>query len=91
MQEENKMKTEHMRRVSIVLLAISVLFWLLRKLELLYIPGVTAFTLAAAMLLVSVGMLKSRGKQKVAGVLLLAFGLFNVVIGVMELIAYFSV
>lgn len=42
MQEENKMKTEHMRRVSIVLLAISVLFWLLRKLELLYIPGVTA-------------------------------------------------
>lgn len=43
------------------------------------------------MLLVSGGMLKIRGKQKVAGVLLLAFGLFNVVIGVMELIAYFSV
>lgn len=85
------MKTEHMRRVSIVLLAISVLFWLLRKLELLYIPGVTALTLAAAMLLVSGSMLKNRGKQKVAGVLLLAFGLFNIVIGVMELIAYFSV
>ncbi len=84
------MKTEHMRRISVVLLAIAVLFWLLRKLGTLYIPAVTSFTLAAAMLLVSVGMLKGRGKQKVAGVLLLSFGLLNVVVGVMELVGYFG-
>lgn len=82
------MKMEHIRRISVVLLAVSVLFWVLRKLSLLYIPGVTAFTLAAAMLLVGAGMLSGRGRQKIAAVMLLAFGLFNVFVGFMELLNY---
>lgn len=82
------MKMEHIRRISMVLLAISVLFWVMRKLNMLYIPGVTAFTLAVAMLMVGAGMMRGRGRQKVAAVLLLSFGLFNIFVGVMELINY---
>lgn len=44
------MKLETKRRLSMLLLAVAVVFWLLRQLAVVYIPGVSALALAGAML-----------------------------------------
>ena len=40
------MKLETKRRLSMLLLAVAVIFWLLRQLAVVYIPGVSALALA---------------------------------------------
>ena len=47
------MKLETKRRLSMLLLAVAVIFWLLRQLAVVYIPGVSALALAGAMLLLA--------------------------------------
>lgn len=54
------MKLETKRRLSMLLLAVAVIFWLLRQLAVVYIPGVSALALAGAMLLLASGMDRSR-------------------------------
>ena len=54
------MKLETKRRLSMLLLAVAVIFWLLRQLAVVYIPGVSALALAGAMLLLASGMDRMR-------------------------------
>ena len=72
------MKLETKRRLSMLLLAVAVVFWLLRQLAVVYIPGVSALALAGAMLLLASGMDRSRSGQKAAVTLIFAFGLLNI-------------
>ena len=81
------MKLETKRRLSI--LAVAVIFWLLRQLAVVYIPGVSALALAGAMLLLASGMDRSRSSQKAAVTLIFAFGLLNILFAIIELYGYF--
>lgn len=81
------MKLETKRRLSMLLLA--VVFWLLRQLAVVYIPGVSALALAGAMLLLASGMDRSRSGQKAAVTLIFAFGLLNILFAIIELYGYF--
>ena len=81
------MKLETKRRLSMLLLAVAVIFWLLRQLAVVYIPGVSA--LAGAMLLLASGMDRSRSGQKAAVTLIFAFGLLNILFAIIELYGYF--
>ena len=81
------MKLETKRRLSMLLLAVAVIFWLLRRLAVVYIPGITA--LAGAMLLLASGMDRSRSSQKAAVTLIFAFGLLNILFAIIELYGYF--
>lgn len=83
------MSFEKRRKVCIGLLAISVVFWFLRKLKIVYIPAASAFTLAASMILLGLTMLKANASKKLASVFIIAFGLFMIVFGVIELYGYF--
>jgi thiol:disulfide interchange protein len=79
------MKLETKRRLSMLLLAVAVVFWLLRQLAVVYIPGVSALALAGAMLLLASGMDRSRSGQKAAVTLIFAFGLLNILFAIIEL------
>ena len=78
------MKLETKRRLSMLLLAVAVIFWLLRQLAVVYIPGVSALALAGAMLLLASGMDRSRSSQKAAVTLIFAFGLLNILFAISE-------
>mgnify|MGYP007066042602 CR=1 FL=1 len=74
------------KNVAIVLLVISMLLWVLRKLNVLYIPGLAAIALAIAMGLLGMGYIAQKQKsRKAAGVLLLAFALLQIIVGLMEI------
>ena len=83
------MKLETKRRLSMLLLAVAVIFWLLRQLAVVYIPGVSALALAGAMLLLASGMDRSRSGQKAAVTLIFAFGLLNILFAIIELYGYY--
>jgi hypothetical protein len=83
------MKLETKRRLSMLLLAVAVIFWLLRQLAVVYIPGVSALALAGTMLLLASGMDRSRSGQKAAVTLIFAFGLLNILFAIIELYGYF--
>ena len=72
--------------IEIVLVVIGLVAWLLRKMKVLYVPALTSFSLGIAMGLLGVGFIAEKNKsRKVAGVLILSFGLFNVFVGIMEI------
>ena len=72
--------------IEIVLVAVAMVAWLLRKAKVLYIPALTSFSLGIAMGLLGVGYIAEKNKsRKVAGVLILSFGLFMVFVGIMEI------
>ena len=72
--------------IEIVLLAVAVVFWALRKANILYIPGLAAILLAVAMGLLSMSYISQKNKsRKLAGVLLLAFALLQIIVGLMEI------
>ncbi len=78
------------KNVAIVLLVISMLLWVLRKLNVLYIPGLSMILLAGSMLIVGIMMFQLKQKKKLGGTLILAFGLFCVVAAIMEIKGYFA-
>ena len=78
------------KNVAIVLLVVSMLLWVLRKLNVLYIPGLSMFLLAVSMLIVAVMMFQLKQKKKAGGTLLFAFGLFCIVAGIMEIKGYMA-
>ena len=78
------------KNVAIVLLVISMLLWVLRKLNVLYIPGLSMILLAGSMIIVGIMMFQLKQKKKLGGTLILAFGLFCVVTGIMEIKGYFA-
>ncbi len=72
--------------IEIVLVVIAMAAWVLRKFKVLYVPALTSFSLGIAMGLLGVGFIAEKNKsRKTAGVLVLAFGLFNVFVGIMEI------
>lgn len=78
------------KNVAIVLLVVSMLLWVLRKLNVLYIPGLSMILLAGSMLIVGIMMFQLKQKKKLGGTLILAFGLFCVVAAIMEIKSYFA-
>ena len=78
------------KNVAIVLLVVSMLLWVLRKLNVLYIPGLSMLLLAGSMIIVGIMMFQLKQKKKLGGTLILAFGLFCVVAGIMEIKGYFA-
>lgn len=78
------------KNVAIVLLVVSMLLWVLRKLNVLYIPGLSMILLAGSMIIVGIMMLQLKQKKKLGGTLILAFGLFCVVAAIMEIKGYFA-
>ena len=78
------------KNVAIVLLVVSMLLWVLRKLNVLYIPGLSMILLAGSMIIVGIMMFQIKEKKKMAGTLILAFGLFCIVAAIMEIKGYFA-
>lgn len=78
------------KNVAIVLLVISMLLWVLRKLNVLYVPGLSMILLAGSMIIVGIMMFQLKQKKKLGGTLILAFGLFCVVAAIMEIKGYFA-
>ena len=78
------------KNVAIVLLVVSMLLWVLRKLNVLYIPGLSMILLAGSMIIVGIMMFQLKQKKKLGGTLILAFGLVCVVTGIMEIKGYFA-
>ena len=78
------------KNVAIVLLVVSMLLWVLRKLNVLYIPGLSMILLAGSMIIVGIMMFQLKQKKKLGGTLILAFGLFCVVAAIMEIKVYFA-
>ena len=76
------------KNVAIVLLVVSMLLWVLRKLNVLYIPGLSMILLAGSMIIVGIMMFQLKQKKKLGGTLILAFGLFCIVTAVMEIKGY---
>ena len=84
-REVEKMSMNTKKNVSIGLLALAMLLWALRKLNVLYVPGLSMILLAASMLLVGSVMFQLKEKKKVGGTLIFAFGLFCIVAAVVEI------
>ena len=78
------------KNVAVVLLVVSMLLWVLRKLNVLYIPGLSMILLAGSMIIVGIMMFQLKEKKKLGGTLILAFGLFCVVAAIMEIKGYFA-
>lgn len=77
------------KNISIVLLVLALLLWLLRKMNVLYIPGLSMVLLGLSMIMVGIMMFQVKQKKKLGGTLILAFGLFCIVTAVMEIKGYF--
>ena len=78
-------KLDARQTVELILVAIALVAWLLRKLDILYIPGLSGVTLGVALGMLGVGFIAQKDKsKKVSGVLILAFGLLNIVVAFME-------
>ena len=72
--------------LQIILVVVALLFWVLRKANVLYVPGVTGITLGVALGMVGVSFIAQKEKsRKLAGVLVLAFGLLNIVVAFFEI------
>ena len=82
-----------MQKIAAVFLVVAVAAWILEKMEIFAVPGLTAIALCVAMCEEGANLLKGTGKKKntsrrLAAVLVLAFGLFNLVVGGMEIYQY---
>ena len=84
------MSMQTKKNISIALLAAAMLLWILRKMNVLYIPGLSMVLLAVSMLIVAVMMFQLKQKKKAGGTLLFAFGLFCIVAGIMEIKGYMA-
>ena len=72
--------------IELVLLVVAIVFWGLRKANVLYVPGLAAIALAIGLGLLGVGYIAEKQKsRKIAGVLLLAFALLQIIVGLMEI------
>ncbi len=74
------------KNVAIVLLVLSMLLWVMRKLNVLYVPGLSMILLGISMAIVGIMMFQIRQKKKIAGTMIVAFGLFCLFVAVMEIL-----
>lgn len=71
--------------LQLILLVIAIISWVLRAAGVLYIPGLTGITLGLALGMVGIGFIAQKDKtKKIAGVLVLAFGLLNILTAFFE-------
>ena len=82
-----------MQKIAAVFLVVAVAAWILEKMEIFAVPGLTAIALCVAMCVEGADLLKGTGKKKntsrrLAAILVLAFGLFNLVVGGFEIYSY---
>ena len=82
-----------MQKIAAVFLVVAVAAWILEKMEIFAVPGLTAIALCVAMCVEGADLLKGTGKKKNTSrrldtVLVLAFGLFNLVVSGMEIYQY---
>ena len=75
------------KNVAMVLLVLSMLLWVRRKLNVLYVPGLSMILLAVSMIIVGIMMFQLNQKKKLAGTLIVAFGLFCIVAAIMEILS----
>ena len=75
------------KNIAIVLLVLSMLLWVMRKLNVLYVPGLSMILLAVSMIIVGIMMFQLKQKKKLAGTLIVAFGLFCIVAAIMEILS----
>ena len=75
------------KNVALVLLVLSMLLWVMRKLNVLYVPGLSMILLAVSMIIVGIMMFQLKQKKKLAGTLIVAFGLFCIVAAIMEILS----
>ncbi len=75
------------KNVAMVLLVLSMLLWVMRKLNVLYVPGLSMILLAVSMIIVGIMMFQLKQKKKLAGTLIVAFGLFCIVAAIMEIMS----
>ena len=75
------------KNVAMVLLVLSMLLWVMRKLNVLYVPGLSMILLAVSMIIVGIMMFQLKQKKKLAGTLIVAFGLFCIVAAIMEVLS----
>ena len=75
------------KNVARVLLVLSMLLWVMRKLNVLYVPGLSMILLAVSMIIVGIMMFQLKQKKKLAGTLIVAFGLFCIVAAIMEILS----
>ena len=74
------------KNVAMVLLVLSMLLWVMRKLNVLYVPGLSMILLAVSMIIVGIMMFQLKQKKKLAGTLIVAFGRFGIVAALMEIL-----
>ena len=60
------------KNISIVLLVLALLLWLLRKMNVLYIPGLSMVLLGLSMIMVGIMMFQVKQKKKLGGTLILS-------------------
>ena len=82
-----------LQKIAVVFLLVAVATWALHKAGVFYVSGLTALTLCVAMSTEGADMLKGTGKKqntsrRLAAILILAFGLFNLVVGGFEIYDY---
>ena len=75
------------KNVAMVLQVLSMLLWVMRKLNVLYVPGLSMILLAVSMIIVGIMMFQLKQKKKLAGTLIVAFGLFCIVAAIMEILS----
>ena len=75
------------KNVAMVLLVLSMLLWVMRKLNVLYVPGLSMILLAVSMIIVGIMMFQLKQKKKLASTLIVAFGLFCIVAAIMEILS----
>lgn len=75
------------KNVAMVLLVLSMLLWVMRKLNVLYVPGLSMILLSVSMIIVGIMMFQLKQKKKLAGTLIVAFGLFCIVAAIMEILS----
>ena len=75
------------KNVTMVLLVLSMLLWVMRKLNVLHVPGLSMILLAVSMIIVGIMMFQLKQKKKLAGTLIVAFGLFCIVAAIMEILS----
>lgn len=84
------MSMQTKKNIAIVLLVLAMLLWVLRKINVLYIPGLSMILLALSMILVGIMMFQLKQKKKAGGTLIFAFGLFCIVAAIMEIKGYMA-
>ena len=89
-REVENMSMNTKKNAAIVLLVLAMLLWVLRKLGVLYVPGLSMILLALSMVIVGIMMFQIKQKKRVAGTLIVTFGLFCIVAAIMEIKGYMA-